>query len=336
MSASLYSTHGLGAYRAHTMSREHLASRRSLVPTASRTNLNYPPFEVAARSYKVIDERLSASAARLRPHTASNAQLEGLAAWASANGGPAARAARPLTPVHLRPPPGMASQHNGLVKPKKQTFSRPNLTAAGTEALRKKFETGVNKKYKDLTKAFQRMDNDRSGTMSNEEVMKAMLSMQLHCDEDELEELMRSCDLNGDGHIDFSEFKQGIMKISHEHGAWHPGINQPLKAMVLKHDLGAHTDDAATAKEVQTYMKQIKGAVDAKYNALRKAFMAIDSDRSNYLSRAEIVDAVQHFALPIPEAHINEVFENVFDVNGDGQISYTEFCDKMKDCDFGI
>ena len=42
------------------------------------------------------------------------------------------------------------------------------------------------------------------------------------------------------------------------------------------------------------------------------------------------MNAVQHFALPIPLSHIDELFEQVLDVDGDGKISYTEFCDKLQ------
>jgi Ca2+-binding EF-hand superfamily protein len=66
---------------------------------------------------------------------------------------------------------------------------------------------------------------------------------------------------------------------------------------------------------------------------LRSAFRAMDEDSSNYLTKDELVSAVQHFSLPIPLSHIHEIFDRVLDKNGDGQISYNEFADILKSYD---
>ena len=60
--------------------------------------------------------------------------------------------------------------------------------------------------------------------------------------------------------------------------------------------------------------------------------MSADRDRSNYLTKDEIIDVVRHFALPIPLNHIDDVFQ-IVDTNNDGKISYVEFCAKLKPFD---
>ena len=42
------------------------------------------------------------------------------------------------------------------------------------------------------------------------------------------------------------------------------------------------------------------------------------------------MNAIESFKLPIPVTHVNEVFYEVFDRDGDGKVSYREFCDKLK------
>ena len=81
--------------------------------------------------------------------------------------------------------------------------------------------------------------------------------------------------------------------------------------MVMQHDLGAHTGEDASTDEVDIYMKSLRDAIETKYSLLRKAFQSADADRSNSLTKAEIIDVIKHFALPIPENHIDSVFAQV-------------------------
>lgn len=55
---------------------------------------------------------------------------------------------------------------------------------------------------------------------------------------------------------------------------------------------------------------------------IRFAFDCLDTDKSNYLSRDEIVVALQNFQ--IPESEIDEIVETV-DANRDGKIDFPEF-----------
>ena len=69
-----------------------------------------------------------------------------------------------------------------------------------------------------------------------------------------------------------------------------------------------------------------------RYKMLRSAFRAIDEDKSGYLGVEEIINAVQHFALPIPLSHVHEIFAGM-DTDGDGQVSYAEFAAVIKTYD---
>ena len=102
--------------------------------------------------------------------------------------------------------------------------------------------------------------------------------------------------------------------------------------MVLKHDLGVHTDEPATTKELKFYMGKLRDAVTTKYKMLRSAFRSIDEDASGHLTTEEIVNAVQHFALPIPLTHIHEIFAGM-DADGNGKVSYQEFADRIQGFD---
>ena len=58
------------------------------------------------------------------------------------------------------------------------------------------------------------------------------------------------------------------------------------------------------------------------FNQLRNAFRALDTDNSGTLEISEIKNAFA--GLSIPQEQIDQIFERI-DLNGDGEINYTEF-----------
>jgi len=203
------------------------------------------------------------------------------------------------------------------------------------DGLASRWEAHITKKYDslhqgvDMAKAFQRMDKNRDGVMDKDEMLKTLLSSQLDVSPKDLDELMKECDVDGDGHISFDEFRNGIMKLQ-----MGPS-NRPMYAMGGGFGLNIVDQDkkgqlSATDLEVDEYVQALRTALDKKYDMLHKAFEAMDRDRSGTLSMGELQEVVERFQLPIPLTHVHEVFHTLFDKDGDGQVSYDEFCDKLK------
>ena len=63
-----------------------------------------------------------------------------------------------------------------------------------------------------LKTAFDLFDRDKGGSIDAKEVA-AILGQGLKCDESVWEEIVREVDVNGDGQIDFSEFKTMMSKF---------------------------------------------------------------------------------------------------------------------------
>ena len=170
------------------------------------------------------------------------------------------------------------------------------------------------RKEKTVQRIFERIDKDRSGTISHEEAFKSILANNLKVKPGEIDAIIRASDTNGDGVLDFDEFRLGIMRLTHEKDGTTFGLaNRPKQAMVLKHDLAECTGTDATDAEINHYMQALRDQIETKYKLLRKAFMAADSDSSGFLSKSELVDVVQHFALPIPVSHIHQIFDEILD-----------------------
>jgi Ca2+-binding EF-hand superfamily protein len=226
-------------------------------------------------------------------------------------------------------------------------------------------QDGIDARHSSMRKAFRSLDKDASHKLSLDEILKGMVAMNLGTSPEDVEALIAALDENGDGQIDYGEFTRGMQRLAKHRqnqavfGTKDSGVVHNFKKggslgkqvllndnfgsarpdqvgaapMVLKHDLGVHTDEPASLAELGSYMNKLRDAIEMKYSMLRSAFRAMDEDSSNYLTKDELVSAVQHFSLPIPLSHIHEIFDRVLDKNGDGQISYNEFADILKSYD---
>jgi len=240
-------------------------------------------------------------------------------------------AERAALPKEKKPSPRLAvappSKRN-----QKPVVTKKSLHERWGEALDKKFGSQVSG-----ARIFERLDRDRSGALTHEEALKSILALSLDVTEEEIQELMIECDTNGDGEIDFHEFREGIDKLkdrfrtgSHAFGA----MEMPRVAHSTKIDLGAHTGQKASGDEIDRYLGALRDAVDTKYKMLRKAFQSVDVDRSNSLTKHEIREIMRNFALPIPMNHVDQIFD-MMDKNSDGTVSYVEFCDLVKQQELG-
>ena len=64
----------------------------------------------------------------------------------------------------------------------------------------------LNSRFSDMFKAFQYVDLDRSGTLDKKEIARALDLWNLPIDHDRLDDLIRACDYDGDGQVDYKEF----------------------------------------------------------------------------------------------------------------------------------
>jgi len=64
----------------------------------------------------------------------------------------------------------------------------------------------LNSRFSDMFKAFQYVDLDRSGTLDNKEIRRALDLWNIPIDDVKLAELIQACDHDGDGQVDYKEF----------------------------------------------------------------------------------------------------------------------------------
>ena len=59
-------------------------------------------------------------------------------------------------------------------------------------------------------KHFQEIDADSSGRLSRDELQKALQACKIDAPPDQIDNLMEACDRDGDGHISYEEFVDGL------------------------------------------------------------------------------------------------------------------------------
>mmetsp|Transcript_85383 Transcript_85383/g.170442 ORF Transcript_85383/g.170442 Transcript_85383/m.170442 type:complete len:383 (-) Transcript_85383:493-1641(-) len=284
---------------------------------------------------------------------------------------PMAQALAPPKPMATLAPPAKMPPRNhfgdefhpdaGHVGPKHP----PRAHNARGQKVTRRIKDHVDMKYQSLHKAFRSMDDSQDQRLSSDEILKAVAAWNLNCSPEDIEALMQSCDENGDGHIDYAEFQRGMAKleqartgevfgrsdtgvVNNFHGLGNGQVifNDNLQyasakqigvgQMAHSHSLPQAPVDKASVADLKSYISQFTTKVDAKYRQMTQAFRSIDEDKNGYLSREELVKAVENFALPIPLSHVHQIFDDVSDVNSDGKLSYDEFANLLRKVDLSM
>ena len=219
-------------------------------------------------------------------------------------------------------------------------------------------------KYKNLGSAFRGMDADNNQRLDPYELLQTALSQNLNIPKDDLEALVDVLDENKDGLIDFGEFQRGISKLQGSRsspfgvddskvvnkylaggnvaGGKQVFVNDNLAvasmsqmrvpvAMELQ-ELPMATD-SASQQQMSQYLAELSQRVHMKYKHMLDAFRAMDKDKSGALSKAEMTEAIREFTLPIPLSHVDQLFNEIGDKNGDGFIDYSEFVKLLQQYD---
>mmetsp|Transcript_3608 Transcript_3608/g.12670 ORF Transcript_3608/g.12670 Transcript_3608/m.12670 type:complete len:516 (-) Transcript_3608:3228-4775(-) len=157
-------------------------------------------------------------------------------------------------------------------------------------ALRHVAQTYSDEEIRDIRDQFAVMDKDGTGTLSLDEMIEALQTMQLGADEnkrnaigeEEIKEIVKAMDYDGDGEIDYMEFVTAALHIT----------------------------------------QQQRGDKEAWQTRVRTAFDKIDADGNGFIDTKELAAELAASG-ETPEA-IKELIKE-HDANGDGFIDFNEF-----------
>jgi len=154
---------------------------------------------------------------------------------------------------------------------------------------------------------------------NSEKFKKAVLTfIATRLKEDEiqnLKDIFSALDLNNDGYLTLDELKQGCSKIK--------TLDFDIEELFKNID----TDKSGVINYTEFLAATIQKQVYHKEEKLMQAFRCFDQDKSGRISLKEIAKVIkseQDEDLELLEDEIKR-----FDLNGDGEIDYDEFCSMM-------
>ncbi|KAL0266997.1 UNVERIFIED_CONTAM: hypothetical protein PYX00_009385 [Menopon gallinae] len=144
------------------------------------------------------------------------------------------------------------------------------------------------RQMKELRDAFMVFDKDGDGRITKDELGRVMRSLGQFATEEELQQMLKEIDFDGDGHFSFEEFVQLLLGGDH---------------------LGGTLLDNTPADEEKE---------------LRDAFRVFDKHNRGFISATDLRAVLQCLGEQLSEEEIEEMIREV-DVDGDGRIDFGEF-----------
>lgn len=162
----------------------------------------------------------------------------------------------------------------------------------------------------DLREAFNAFDTNHDGTIEYNEFFGLLKSLDIGLSNDQIYELMRSIDVNGDHSINYKEFVDRFQ-------------------VTFEQIKGTGNTNQITDPWLNTIIKKIGEKMILQYTTVEKAFEEIDTDRSGLIDDNEFMTAIKKLELGLSDEEILKV-SAALDSDHSGKIDYKEFADAFK------
>ncbi|XP_030929902.1 probable calcium-binding protein CML21 [Quercus robur] len=197
--------------------------------------------------------------------------------------------------------------------PKKVSKPETKLEAKTVEAMKRRAAAGTSMKsfnsiilkfpkidesLRNCKVIFKQFDEDSNGAIDYEELKKSFHKLEISCTEEEINDLFQACDINEDKGIDFNEFIVLLCLV-----------------YLLK-------DDAATL-----HAKARVGMPDleATFETLVDAFVFLDKNKDGYVSKSEMVQAINETTSGEGSGQIAMKRFEEMDWDKNGMVNFKEF-----------
>jgi protein fantom len=178
-----------------------------------------------------------------------------------------------------------------------------------------KIRERIKQKNLSIRQAFLAFDENKDGTISKTEFIKAFRIMDLGVTEIEVERLFNSLDKQRSGSIDYRIFCNTIQEI-------------PIKSPSPQ-PFQSPSPSPPSQEFIDRVISQLQQRIVEKRLSLRQAFLAFDENRDGKISRQEFLKTFQMMQLGVSNEDIVRVFDS-FDERKLGVIDYNLFCDKIQ------
>lgn len=168
---------------------------------------------------------------------------------------------------------------------------------------------GFNVRFAKMRDAFKWADTDNSGTVSFNELERALHLLGVPMSEEKLDLLWAACDTNNSGEISYAEFVNAFARDTAEQ------MVAPVQGIPSK---------TAAERKQEGVLKMIEDKLGNRFQDMRKAFASVDLDRSGSVNRRELEQAFRMMNLQLNIEEMTALWE-ACDTDGSGEIDYQEF-----------
>nr|XP_022330789.1 calmodulin-like [Crassostrea virginica] len=193
----------------------------------------------------------------------------------------------------------------------------------------------------ELKSAFKVFDRDNTGFITGPNLRVVMTNLGEKLTDEEVEEMIREADADGDGLINYQEYREAFNLFDKDGD----GSITTSELGVVMRSLGQEP----TVRELENMIKEIdedgNGAIDfdeflhmmAKKHAecydpeeeLKEAFQVFDKDGNGYISKEELHQVMNNLGEKLTDEEIADMIKEA-DADGDGQVNYREFVSMME------
>ncbi|KAG5626773.1 hypothetical protein H5410_011991 [Solanum commersonii] len=204
----------------------------------------------------------------------------------------------------------------------------------------------------ELKEAFRVFDKDQNGFISAAELRHVMTNLGEKLTDEEVDEIIREADVDGDGQINYDEFVKVMMAkfvtqyqyifcnllpnfstgciTTKELGTVMRSLGQnPTEAKLqdMINEVDADGNGTIGFPEFLNLMARKMKDTDSE-EELKEAFRVFDKDQNGFISAAELRHVMTNLGEKLTDEEVYEMIREA-DVDGDGQINYDEFVKVM-------
>eukprot|EP00924_Labyrinthula_sp_SR-Ha-C_P000862 augustus_masked-scaffold_7-processed-gene-6.46-mRNA-1 protein AED:0.14 eAED:0.21 QI:0/0/0/1/1/1/2/0/322 len=159
---------------------------------------------------------------------------------------------------------------------------------------------------KQMLRTFMRFDTDKNHKLSKEELLAAMKEVEEDTTMEDVEYILKSADIDGDGEISFTEFI----------------AFQKIKGMFSGNNTNTAAEEPVDGEVVDTEKEAVENAFE---ESLVRAFKYFDKDGNNLIDPQELKAVLEHHLKRTPtERQVGRLMQKV-DIDHDGKINFEEF-----------
>ena len=169
-----------------------------------------------------------------------------------------------------------------------------------------------------VKEVFAEIDDDRSGSIDKRELMTAMKSLRIDVSPQEMDDLFKRFDTDGDGRLGYAEYLQLLGFNSVNVSA----VSKMASSRALKR--GGEEELDSLVKRIRSKIEDNLGPQAQSAARVKEVFAEIDDDRSGSIDKRELMTAMKSLRIDVSPQEMDDLFKR-FDTDGDGRLGYSEY-----------